>query len=145
MEIGRTLSRELFLYLLDLEVKRSRRYQNFFCLLNIKLYQIPGRKNGKSLPECYQKLARWLIEELRESDILGSLVDDQLVALLPYADRSASNRVRSRFQGNLHHYDLKNEGYEVMIDQICFPKDGTDTADLVRKIMDSGATKGDRE
>ena len=134
MGIGRFVDRELFLGILDLEVKRGRRYQNFFCVLKLRLSQLPGREEGKGLQKCYQLISNWLGGELRESDILGSLGDDQLAALLPYADLSGSGHVRSRLEGNLKYFDFKNDGYEIMIDQICFPKDATVTEDLVRKV-----------
>ena len=134
MAAGRILSRELFLHVLDLEVERARRYQNCFGVLWLKLSQLPGQEKRKGLQECYQSLSNWLRGELRESDIVGSLGDDQLVALLPYADLWGSGDVRSRLEGSLKYFDFKNAGYEVMIDQICFPKDGTVTEDLVRKV-----------
>ncbi len=136
MEIGRILNRELFLYLLDLEVKRSRRYQNFFCLLSLKLSRLPGYENDKGIKTCFQALSHWLAEELRESDILGSLADNQLAALLPYADLSAGGHARSRFEGSLRYFNFQNEGCALTIDQVCFPKDGTDTTDLIRKITE---------
>ena len=76
-----------------------------------------------------------LKEELRESDILGALEENKLAALLPYADISAGDIARSRFEGSVKYFDFKNEGYDVLVDQICFPLDGTDTADLINKVM----------
>ena len=83
---GRILNRDLFLFLLDLEVKRARRYQNFLCLLLLKIKQFSKEDNGGGLQACYQTLSNLLMEEIRESDIIGSLELDKLVVLLPYAD-----------------------------------------------------------
>ena len=135
MKRRRIPNREMFLYLLDLEVKRAIRYQNFFCILKLKLSRLLEYGNGKGLQTCYQTLRHLLIEELRESDILGSLGDDQLAILIPYADLSAGGSARSRLEGSLKYYEFKNEGYEVMIDQISFPMDGTDMPDLVGKLF----------
>jgi len=135
MERRRIPNWEMFLYLLDLEVKRARRYQNFFCILKLKLSRLPDHENGKGLQICYQTLRHLLIEELRESDIFGSPGDDQFAILIPYADLSAGDAVRSRLEASLKYYQSKNEGYEVRIDQISFPKDGTDTPDLVAKLL----------
>jgi hypothetical protein len=139
MEMGRILDRDLFLYLLDLEVKRARRYQNFFCILSLKVSRAPGSRNGKSLQHCFETLTHWLERELRESDILGSLGNQELAALLPYADISAGGNARSRFEGNLKDFNFKNDGFQLTINQVCFPSDGTDTADLVRKITGAAA------
>ena len=128
------LSRELFLYVLDLEVERARRYQDFFCVLKLKLFPLPGQEEGKGLQKCHRSLTNWLREELRESDLLGSLGDDHLAVLLPYADLSVSRQVKSRLEDSLKYFGFQNDGYEVMIDQICFPKDAAVTKDLVSKV-----------
>ena len=133
--LGRILNREIFLYLLDLEVKRARRYQNFFSLLILNLVQLSNKDNGKGLHNCYNQLSHLLREEFRESDILASLGENKLVALLPYADVSAGGKARSHFEASLEYYDFKKEGYEVRIDQICFPMDGTDTRSLIKKVI----------
>jgi len=135
MELSRILSRELFIYFLDLEVKRARRYQNFFSILILRLSQLASHDNGKGLQNCHQKLKHLLEEELRESDILGTLAENRLVALLPYADISAGGHAKSHFEGSLKFYDFKSEGYEVKIEQLCFPVDGTDTPDIVKKVI----------
>lgn len=139
MGLSRILNREIFLYLLDLEVKRARRYQNFFSVLILKLVQLSSKENGSGLHNRCNQLSHLLQEEFRESDILGSLGENKLAALLPYADVSAVGQARSHFQASLEYCDFKKEGYEVRIDQICFPMDGTDTRDLIRKVIGSDA------
>ena len=137
---ARILTRDMFLSLLDMEVKRARRYQNFFCVLVMKLNQLTSHDNGIHQLECYRKLTHLLEEELRESDILGTLSDDCVVALLPYGDGAAGDTTRSRFEGSLSYYDFKNDGYEVKIEQVCFPMDGTNTMDIIRKVATIGAS-----
>jgi GGDEF domain-containing protein len=133
--VDRFLNREIFLFFLDLEVKRSRRYQNFFCILVLKLKELTEQSGGKGLRVCYQRLSHLLSEEMRDSDILGTLGERSLAVLLPYADISAALNTRSRFENNLQYYDFTREGYQVMVEQVCFPRDGTDTADLIRKVV----------
>jgi GGDEF domain-containing protein len=136
---GRILNRDLFLFLLDLEVKRARRYQNFLCLMLFKIKQFSKEDNGGGLKACYQTLSDLLMEEIRESDIIGSLELDRLVVLLPYADVKAGTYVQSRFEDALKYYDFKNKGFEIMIDQVCFPVHGTDTMDLIRRALGAEA------
>ena len=64
---GRILGRDVVLNLLDLEVKRSRRYQNFFGILVMRLNQLANHDNGVHQLSCYQKLTHILEEELREN------------------------------------------------------------------------------
>lgn len=135
MEIGRIHSRELFLYLLDKEVKRARRHQYSFCILNLTISQLPNNKNDNGLQTCVQRLIHFLGEELRESDILGFLAEYQVVVSLPYTDPNAGSRVQSRFADGLKNFDFKKEGCEVKIDRICFPINGMNTSDLIGKLM----------
>jgi len=135
-ELNRILHQEIFLYLLDLEVKRARRYQDFFSILILRMNRLPNHDNGKGQQTCYWMLSNLLKEELRDSDILGSLGEKKMVAILPYADSSAANIAKGRFESSLRYCDFASEGYEVKVDQVCFPADGTDINELVKKVVD---------
>ncbi len=137
-EWGRILKRDLFLFLLDLEVKRARRYQNFLCILMLKLNRYFDCNNGDGLETCRKLVAALLTDETRETDILGDLGKDKFVAILPYADSSAGNQAKSRFETLLKDYDLKKNGYEAMIQQICYPRNGTSTIALIKKALEEG-------
>jgi GGDEF domain-containing protein len=139
-ESNRVLNREVFLYFLDLEVKRSRRYQNFFCIMILRLKETAEGNGEKGLQACYQRLTHLVEEEVRESDILGTLGQKKLAVILPYADMSAGVDTRSRFENNIQYYDFIREGYQVVVEQICFPKDGTDTSDLIQKVIGTEAS-----
>ena len=142
---GRFLNKDLFLYLLDLEVKRARRYQNFLSLLLLNLNQL-SKNDGKYFHVCHQALGRLLTTEMRETDILGSLGGNSLAILLPYADPYAGSMAKSRFENILKYYDFKDKGFEVMIGEVCFPVNGADTVDLIREAMGKNhgnSTEGD--
>lgn len=132
---GRILNRDLFLFILDIEVKRSRRYQNFLCLVLFKIRQFLQEGDREGLKACYRTLTDLLMEEIRESDIVGSLELDKLAILLPYADAKAGAHVKSRFEDALKYYDFRGKGIEIMIDQVCFPINGSDTMDLIKRAL----------
>ena len=132
---GRILNRNLFLFILDVEVKRSRRYQNFLCLMLFKIKQFPQEGDRESVQACYRKLGDLLMEETRESDIIGLLESDRYVVLLPYADMKAGAHVKSRFEDTLKYYDFKSRGIDILIDQVCFPVNGSDTMDLIQRAL----------
>ena len=142
--LDRILNRETFFYLLDMEVKRSRRYQNFFSVLVLRFYQLFGEDNSGKLLNCSNHLTQLMQGEFRESDVLASLGGNTLVALLPFADESAVSKVRSHFESSLESCDLKNKGYDVRINQVCFPMDGTSSRDLIRNIIGPEATQDRR-
>jgi GGDEF domain-containing protein len=135
MGVKRILNKELFLYLLDLEVKRGRRYQNFLSILILDLIALPKGNEGTDLETSYQMLTSLLKDELRETDIFGALGEKRLIVLLPYADLAAGTLAKSRFENILGHYDFKSKGYKVQIHQVSFPMNGTDTADLVKQLV----------
>lgn len=134
--LKRILKKNLFFYLLDLEVKRARRYQNFYCILLLKLKRLSNHDDENSLQSCIQIMANFLTGEIRESDILGSLGGDNLVILLPYADTSAGKCAKSRLEANLKYYDFKSMDCEVIITQVCFPINGTNGIDLLKKALE---------
>jgi len=133
--LDRVLNRDLFHFVLDIEVKRSRRYQNFLCLMLFKIRPFPQEDGRGSLQACYRKLGDLLMEETRESDIIGCLELDRFVVLLPYADMKAGALVKSRFEDALKYYDFKSKGIEIMIDQVCFPVNGADAMDLIQQAL----------
>jgi hypothetical protein len=127
-------NRDVFLRFLDLEVKRARRYQNFIGFLLIRLKK-RSNNNGWDFKTCYDTLSDLFVVEMRESDILGSFGEGQLVALLPYADKSAGVCTKSRFEGVLKYYGFENKGYEVEVDCVSFPVDGADITGILNKIL----------
>ncbi len=132
---GRILNRALFLFILDVEVKRARRYQNFLCLVLFKIKQSSHEGNQEGLEACHRTLSDLLRVEMRESDIIGSLELDKVVALLPYADAKAGAHVKSRFEDILKYYNFESKGAEIMIDQVCFPVNGSDAMELIRRAL----------
>jgi len=134
--LDRILNRNLFLFILDIEVKRSRRYQNFLSLMLLKMKQFSQEGDRGGLEVCSRKLGHFLVEETRESDIIGSLELGRLAVLLPYADMKAGAHVKSRLEDALRYYDFnKGKGIEITIDQVCFPVNGSDTMDLINRAL----------
>lgn len=131
----RVLNQELFLFLLDLEIKRARRYQNFISLISIKLNNMIKGKTPIDIKTQQRNLTEFLSSEIRESDILASIGDDQLVILLPYADIKTCRKARERFEEAIKYLDFKKSGVEINMDQFCFPVNGADSVDLINKFL----------
>jgi len=132
---SRMLNRNLILYLLDLEVKRGRRYQNFLSILILDLIALPDGNGGDGLEASYQMLTTLLTDEVRETDIFGAVGKNRVIVLLPYADLLAGDQAKSRFESVLRYYDFRSKGFEVKIHQVSYPRDGTDTVDLMQKVL----------
>ncbi len=140
---GRMLSRDLFLFLLDLEVKRARRYQNFLSILILKLVKNSYLEDGDGLMGCHKLLAGLLMEELRETDVLATLGEDKFAVILPYAHAAAGTLARSRFENLLKYYEFKRNGCDVISRQVSFPTNGTSTTDILKKALDESLSETD--
>ena len=68
--------------------------------------------------------ASWVWENSREGveSSMGKVVD-------------VANEVLGRFEGRLKYYEFKANGFEIMIDKICFPINGSDTVDITKKAL----------
>jgi len=135
IESSRIMKTDVFLFLLDLEVKRARRYQNFLSILLLEFKEYSDAEQTEDPRSCYQALTDLLMGETRETDILGTLRENELIILLPYADASAGKLAGDRLEKAMEHYDFKGRGCEVSIQQISFPMNGADTIDLMKKAL----------
>ncbi len=133
--LGRVLDRDLFLFLFDLEIKRAKRYQNFISLLFLRISRVLNDDKLCDLGTCRETLGDLLSVEMRESDLIASLGDDRLVVLLPYADTKIGEQAKTRFEETLQYFDFRKKGFQIAIDQFCFPTQGADTADFVNKLL----------
>ncbi len=133
MELGRILNEETFLQILDWEVKRARRYQNYFSIITLRIADSVANK--QAYKTSYLNLLDCMRHEARESDIVASMREKLVIALLPYADFDAASQTVSRLQDTLKIFDLGNGGPTIKIEQFCFPKDGVDTKDLISKLI----------
>jgi len=131
--IRRVNTKETFIYLLDLEIKRSRRYQEFLCIIEVKLIRSVRVPQGVAIEQCFKKLKDALAKETRATDVVGVLEENTIGILLPYADPESSALAESRFKGFLQPYDFEGRGCEVQMKRLCYPSDGTNTMDLIEK------------
>ena len=135
IESSRIMKTDVFLFLLDLEVKRARRYQNFLSILLLEFKEYSDAEQTEDPRSCYQALTALLMGETRETDIIGTLRENELIILLPYADASAGKLAGARLEKAMEHYNFRGRGYEVLVQQISFPMNGTDTVDLIKKAL----------
>jgi PAS domain S-box-containing protein len=128
---GNVLNRESFLFLLNLETKRARRYQNCLSLLSLTFGHLdPLFWENPSI--SLKTLACLLKSEVRNTDIVAQGGGNRLLFMLPYADMAAARRVRERSEKILHFYGFGRNGFPIEIDGGCFPTDAKNVDDLLR-------------
>ncbi len=128
---GHVFNRQSFLFLLDLEIKRARRYQNYLSLLSLTLGHLnPPFKNPNI---SLKTLVNLLKDELRETDVVGqSEIANRLLVMLPHADMAGAHKVRERLGHILQDYGFGAKGLTIEIGEVCFPTHATNIDDLLR-------------
>jgi diguanylate cyclase (GGDEF)-like protein len=129
--VGHLLNRQFFLFLLDLEIKRARRYQNYLSLLSFTFGHL-NPSLGKDPIISLKTVANLLKEELRDTDILGESGGNQLLVMLPHADTAGAQKVRERLEQMLQEYGFGKKGLAVEIEEVCFPTHATNIDDILR-------------
>ncbi|HSR11561.1 MAG TPA: hypothetical protein VLS90_08935 [Thermodesulfobacteriota bacterium] len=122
---------ESFVYLLDEEVKKGKRYDLSFSILKMTLSPVSGNRDDQGLKTCFDALVHCSGKELRESDILGFMGEFQLGVILPQTDATNAAIAQSRLMERLN---FRNRGYELKIDRICFPADGSNIIELMSSL-----------
>jgi GGDEF domain-containing protein len=128
---GNVLNKESFLFLLDLEIKRAQRYQNFLSLLSLTFGHLDPSV-GKNATISLKGLANLVKGELRHTDIVGQDAGNRLLVMLPYAEMSGAHTVRERLEKILYEYGFGRKGFAVEINEVCFPIHATNFNDLLR-------------
>jgi len=120
---------DLFRYLLDLEVKRATRYSYFFSLLLLEVDQLPVGL------EHLDTIAKLIMDEIREVDIVGKMESNLFSALLQAETKPAqmiSERIRNRVLNYTFLSEETNQKQEITISGggVCFPSHGVNSAEL---------------
>ena len=122
---GQVFNRESFLFFLDLEVKRARRYQDYLSLLSLSS---PVGKNPSVSSKTFASLVK---DELRGTDLIGLGGENRLLVLLPHADMAAAHKVKQRLAQILEEYAFDKKGLMMKIDAVSFPTHATNVKDLL--------------
>ena len=136
LDRARIKNKETFVYFLDMEVKRARRYKDFFSIILLRLMNPARHLQGATMEAACNRLKKVLAQEARETDILGTMDEDQIVILLPYADAESAEFAQRRFNDLLASYVFVTKGPEINFKRVCFPSDGTTRVDILKKMLD---------
>jgi GGDEF domain-containing protein len=125
--------REDFFRLLDLEIKRARRYQNFFSVMRFELHNSRNRgvrTRGKTLTS----LVKLLRDEIRETDVIGQTKKNEIMIILPYCDSSGADFLNKRLNSLVEDFYFGKKGFEIMSGLISFPVQANDMTEIIDKL-----------
>ena len=100
----RVLTPEAFDFVLNNELKRAVRSQNFLTLLLVE----PTPTDPERVPqsEVLREVARLVAREVRETDLLSQTTDGQLSIVLLDSDLNNSMHVVDRLLSRFQHYEF---------------------------------------
>lgn len=134
-ETGALLS-DFFDFLVEWEIKRSLRYQDFATLLILE----PDRR--PRLPETLGTLVTLIKKNIRETDLTGRIGNIRFGVLLLKSDLDGAYSTASRIMDHVSKYIFSQEKKQhltVSIGGACFPTNLTskERSDLFKKAEDS--------
>ena len=128
-EDSRVLTPEAFDFVLNNELKRAVRSQNFLTLLLVE----PTPTDPERVPqsEVVREVARLVSREVRETDLLSQTTDGQLSVVLLDSDLNNSMQVVDRLVSRFEHYEFHTP-VVVEVGAATCPTHGADAESLRR-------------
>jgi hypothetical protein len=125
----RVLTPEAFDFVLNNELKRAVRSQNFLTLLLVEPTPQPAEPAERG--PAVRQIARLVSREVRETDLLSQTSEGQLSVVLLDADLQSSLRVVERLMSRLDHYEFSTP-MTIEVGAACCPTHGADAETLRR-------------
>ena len=132
----RVLTPEAFDFVLNNELKRAARSQNFLTLLLMQA-SISGAPNGGNgdRDRLVRHLAGLVSREVRETDLLSETEKGRLSIVLLDADLQNSLLVLERLMSRFQHYEFGKK-VDIEVGAACCPTHGAD-ADSLRRAAEA--------
>lgn len=126
----RVLTPEAFEFVLNNELKRAVRSQNFLTLLLLEptLADAPAGANGER-ERLVKHIAGLVSREVRETDLLSQTDRNRLSIVLLDADLQNSMRVVDRLMSRFEHYEFSRP-IRIEVGAACCPTHGADAESL---------------
>ena len=125
----RVLTPEAFDFVLNNELKRAVRSQNFLTLLVLE--PTSSGPEPPPRPELIREVARLISREVRETDLLSQTAGGQLSIVLLDADLPSSMQVVDRLVSRFEHYEFPSP-IAIEVGAACCPTHGADAETLRR-------------
>ncbi|PYR94693.1 MAG: hypothetical protein DMF84_04330 [Acidobacteria bacterium] len=126
----RVLTPEAFDFVLNNELKRAVRSQNFLTLV-----VVDPQSEGRTRQEAAREIAQLVSREVRETDLLSATPEGRLSMVLLDADMQNSMRVIDRLMTRLEHYQFSSP-LSIEVGAACCPTHGAD-ADTLRRVAEA--------
>jgi GGDEF domain-containing protein len=132
-EDSRVLTPEAFDFVLNNELKRALRSQNFLTLLLVEPTARDAKRTAQA--EVVREVARLVSREVRETDLLSQTTEGQLSVVLLDSDLSNAMQVVDRLLSRFEHYEFETP-VVVEVGAATCPTHGAD-AETLRRAAES--------
>ena len=133
-EGSRLLTPGAFEFVLDSELKRAVRSQNFLTLVTLETSREWEGMMVTADDGTLQEVAQVIGREVRDTDLLGHSDKGTLALVLLDADFEHSTRVIDRLVSRIDHYEFPAP-LRIAVGAACYPTHAVDAASLKRQAM----------
>ena len=127
----RVLTSEAFDFVLNNELKRAVRSQNFLTLVHVEPTIRGGASNNGDRDHAVREIARLVSRDVRETDLIAETRKGRLSLVLLDADMQNSLGVIERLMSRLEHYGFSRP-LAIGFGAACCPTHGADVESLRR-------------
>ena len=133
-EDSRLLAPNAFEFVLDGELKRAVRSQNYLTLVTLETSREWDGMTVTADDGTVEEMAQIVRNEVRDTDLLGYTDTGMLSLVLLDADFQNSTRVIDRLVQRMDHYDFPTP-LRVSVGAACYPTDAVDAESLKRQAV----------
>jgi len=133
-EDNRLLAPNAFEFVLDGELKRAVRGQNYLTLVTLETSREWDGMTVTADEGTVEEMAQIVRNEVRDTDLLGHTDTGMLSLVLLDADFANSTRVIDRLVQRMDHYDFPGP-LRVSVGAACYPTDAVDAESLKRQAI----------
>lgn len=133
-EANKVLTPSAFEFVLDAELKRAVRSQNFLTLVVVEASREWEGMTVTADDGTLQEVAQIISNEVRDTDLIGHTEKGTLALVLIDADFEHSSRVINRLVSRIEHYEFPT-ALRLAVGAACYPTHAVDAESLKRQAL----------
>ncbi|HEY6213983.1 MAG TPA: hypothetical protein VIW45_16930 [Vicinamibacterales bacterium] len=133
-EEGKVLTSGAFEFVLDSELKRAVRSQNFLTLVTLEASREWEGMTVTADEGTLQEVADIVGREVRDTDVIGHIERGTLSLVLLDADFDSSARVIDRVVSRIENYEFPN-ALRIAVGAACYPTHAVDADSLKKQAL----------
>ena len=131
---SRLLTPNAFEFVLDGEMKRAVRSQNYLTLVVLETRREWDGMSVSADPGTLEEVAKIIGHEVRDTDLLGSTENGMLSVVLLDADYENGTRVIDRLVQRIDHYEFTSP-LRISVGAACYPTHAVDPDSLRQQAL----------